>query len=192
MSVSTEEGKRYEPLCPSVTTEEIDQVLISVFYRDVASRYSTREAFSALLDWMPVIAPWKREYVVLLHRLEVGRTVRSPQRSPRELRTLLGQPQATIVQYGSCTYSFSYCSVLQEAHSLMGGDPACITEGNAFRRLGIGFAVWSSLARAGIRTLDQLQAYSPRRLEREVPGMGAKRIEEIKKALRGRLALKVE
>lgn len=192
MTASPDVIDRYGTLCETVATEEIQRVLELVFYghENVLELYSTRDAFSSLLDWMPVNASWKRAAIVLLFRMEAGRTVRTPARSNRELVQLLGRSLALVAPYANSSSPFSYAMLMREAHRLTGGDRKCITEGNLFRSFGMVANDWLPFARAGIRTLDRLLDYSAEGLLL-LPDMGAKRVKLIERLLDDRgMALK--
>lgn len=193
MDVSSEAIKQYGTLCESVTAEEIRQALEQVFYgrEEVISLYSTKEAFSSLLDWMPTATPWKRALIVLMYRMEKGRVVHWPLRTNSELQALLGKSRVTIEGCARRSSLFSYVTLLHDAHRLTGGERHCIAEGNVFRRLGIDVVTWRYLAFGGVRTLSQLLEHTPRDLL-YVSGMGQKRIDRIEEALKGNEGLSLK
>jgi len=193
MDVSSEAVKRYGTLCESVTTEEIRRVLEQAFYdrEEVIALYSTRGAFSSLLDWMPAATPWKRALIVLLHRMEAERAACSPLRTVSELQKLLDKSYVSVAECVRQSSPFSYVTLFHDAHRLMGGEQRCIAEGNVFRQLGIDVVTWRYLALGGVRTLSRLLEHTPQDLL-NVPGMGRKRVEQVEEALKDKEGLSLK
>lgn len=194
MTVTPDLIEQYGTICESVSTEEFRHVLAPVFpgRADIISLYASREAFSSLLDWMRIDARWKRALVVLLHRMEEGRVVKSPPRTLGELSELLGRSVNSVGIHARASSPISYVMLLREAHYLTGGDPLCIAAGNPYRELGLLVRQWCPLASAGVRRLDQLVEYTPEGLC-ALPNIGAARAETISQALEEKgLSLKTE